>query len=86
MKTSPDKLFRTLSDTARRNIFEYLSRNGEQTVRVLTVYSGISQPAVSKHLRILKQAGLVNARQCGRETHYFARPQGLVPLFGWMDF
>lgn len=86
MKPSTDNVFRTLSDATRRNLFEYLSQHGEQTVRVLTDHSGISQPAVSKHLRMLKEAGLVQARHCGRETHYRANPKGLAPLFGWMNF
>ena len=46
---------------------------------------GVSQPAVSKHLGVLKQAGLVEDRRQGRETHYSARPQGLKPLINWMN-
>ena len=82
--SSPDALFKTLSDPTRRAIFERLSRDGEQTVRVLTVHSGVSQPAVSKHLGVLKLAGLVRDRHVGRETHYSAKPQGLLPLIDWM--
>lgn len=81
---SPDVLFKTLSDPTRRAIFERLTRDGEQTVRVLTLHSGVSQPAVSKHLGILKAAGLVCDRHVGRETHYSAHPQGLLPLIDWM--
>ncbi len=68
----------------RRAIFERLSRDGEQTVRVLTDQSGVSQPAVSKHLGILRLAGLVRDRREGRQTHYSARPQGLAPLIDWI--
>ncbi len=82
--SSPDALFKTLSDPTRRAIFERLSRDGEQTVWVLTVHSGVSQPAVSKHLGVLKLAGLVGDRHVGRETHYSAKPQGLLPLIDWM--
>ena len=48
--------------------------------------SGVSQPAVSKHLGVLKHAGLVRDRREGRETHYSAQPQALAPLIDWMSF
>lgn len=52
---------------------------------MLTEHAGVSQPAVSKHLGVLKLAGLVRDRHEGRETHYRARPQGLAPLIDWMN-
>jgi DNA-binding transcriptional ArsR family regulator len=86
MRRAPATLFRTLADPTRRAIFERLSRDGEQTVRMLTDHAGVSQPAVSKHLGVLKNAGLVRARHKGRQTHYSARPRGLAPLVNWMSF
>jgi len=77
-------LFSALADPTRRAIFERLSREGEQTVRALTARAGVSQPAVSKHLGVLRQAGLVRDRRDGRQTHYSAKPQGLAPLIDWM--
>ncbi len=56
---------------------------GEQTVRALTDQSGVSQPAVSKHLGILKLAGLVRDRHEGRQTHYSAQLGALAPLIDW---
>jgi DNA-binding transcriptional ArsR family regulator len=85
MQTAPDALFKTLADPTRRAIFERLTRDGEQTVHALTHHSGVSQPAVSKHLGILKLAGLVRDRRAGRETHYSAEPKGLTPLIDWMS-
>jgi len=79
-----DDVFKALSDPTRRAIFEGLTRDGEQTVHALTRRAGISQPAVSKHLTILKRAKLVNHRHSGRETHYSAHPQALAPLVDWM--
>ena len=76
-------LFRTLADPTRRGIFERLCRQGEQTVGALTARSGVSQPAVSKHLGVLKQAGLVRDRQEGRQTHYRAQLRALAPLVDW---
>ena len=85
METTPDTLFKSLADPTRRAIFERLCRDGEQTVRVLTGHSGVSQPAVSKHLGVLKLAGLVSDRREGRETHYSAQLQALTPLIDWMS-
>ncbi len=85
MRTAPDVLFKSLADPTRRALFERLSRNGEQTVGMLTDNSGVSQPAVSKHLGVLKHAGLVRCRHSGRETHYSAQPRALAPLVDWMS-
>jgi DNA-binding transcriptional ArsR family regulator len=84
MPTTPSELFSTLADPTRRALFERLCRDGEQTVRAMTDRAGVSQPAVSKHLGILKHAGLVRDRRAGRQTHYSAQPQGLAPLIDWM--
>jgi DNA-binding transcriptional ArsR family regulator len=84
MPTTPNELLGALADPTRRAIFERLGREGEQTVRALTDRAGVSQPAVSKHLGVLKHAGLVCDRRAGRQTHYSARPQGLAPLIDWM--
>ena len=70
-------VFRALADPTRRSIFEQLTRQGEQTVHALTRYAGVSQPAVSKHLTVLKMAKLVRHRREGRETHYSAQPDAL---------
>ena len=59
-------LFKSLADPTRRAIFEQLCRKGEQTVGALTIKAGVSQPAVSKHLGALKQAGLVRERFANR--------------------
>ena len=77
-------MFRALADPTRRAIFEQLTREGEQTVHALTHYAGVSQPAVSKHLTVLKRARLVRHRREGRETHYRARPDALAPIVDWL--
>jgi len=86
MYTAPEQLFKTLADPTRRAILERLMRDGEQTVRALTDRAGVSQPAVSKHLGILKVSGLVNDRPEGRVVYYRAEPKGLRPLIDWMSF
>jgi DNA-binding transcriptional ArsR family regulator len=83
MTKTHDTLFRTLADPTRRAIFERLCREGEQTVGALTARGKISQPAVSKHLGVLRQAGLVQGREDGRQTHYRAQIGALAPLMDW---
>lgn len=83
MNTTADEIFRSLADPTRRALFERLCREGEQTVVALTARAGVSQPAVSKHLGVLKRAGLVHDRHEGRQTHYSAEPAALAPLIDW---
>src|SRR3954471_12709207 len=83
MPDAHDVLFRTLADPTRRALFERLCREGEQTVGALTARAGVSQPAVSKHLGVLKRAGLVLDRHEGRQTHYSAQLRALGPLVDW---
>ena len=83
MSPSQDAIFRTLADPTRRAIFERLCREGEKTVGDLTARAGVSQPVVSKHLGLLREAGLVEGRHEGRQTHYSARLGALAPLVDW---
>jgi DNA-binding transcriptional ArsR family regulator len=78
-------VFRALADPTRRAIFEELTRQGERTVHALTSHAGVSQPAVSKHLSVLKRAKLVGHRREGRETHYRALPNALAPMVDWLN-
>src|SRR3546814_14398351 len=83
MVETRDMLFKALADPTRRALFERLCEQGEQTVGMLTAQAGVSQPAVSKHLAILRQAGLVLDRQQGRPAHYRPRPAAPAPLAAW---
>lgn len=84
---SPDiaLVMRTLGDRTRRGLFEQIVSRGEVTVGDLTRDSGISQPAVSQHLRALRGAGLVTERRAGRNAFYRIEPAGLDPLIDWLD-
>jgi DNA-binding transcriptional ArsR family regulator len=86
MYAEPTAILKSLSDPTRRAIFERLSREGEMTVHALTGPSGVSQPAISKHLGELKLVGLVRGRRNGRETYYSAEPKALAPLIDWINF
>jgi len=77
------KIFQALADPSRRAIFEALAR-GETAVKELTARFDISQPAISQHLAVLKDAGLVSSRREGRRVYYRVEPQGLQPLIGWI--
>lgn len=79
-----DTVLRALSDPTRRAVFERITRT-ELNVADLTRASGVTQGAVSQHLKLLKQAGLVSERPQGRQVFYRARPDGLTPLFEWLS-
>ena len=83
MPKAQDVLFKALADPTRRAIFERLCREGEKTVGALTARAKVSQPVVSKHLGILKQAWLVRDRHEGRHSHYSAQLGALAPLIDW---
>jgi len=86
LSSASSEVFRTLADPTRRALLERLIREGELTVQTLTLESGVSQPAVSKHLGVLKKAKLVVERRNGRQTHYRAQSEGLAPLLEWLEF
>jgi DNA-binding transcriptional ArsR family regulator len=78
-------VMRTLADPTRRALFERVVSCDEITVAELTRGSGVTQGAISHHLKSLKQAGLVAERPEGRNVYYRAEPNGLAPLVDWMS-
>lgn len=80
-----DAVMRALADPTRRAVFERIVSSNEITVIELTRGSGVTQGAISQHLRSLKLAGLVTERPAGRNVYYRARPRGLGPLVDWMS-
>jgi DNA-binding transcriptional ArsR family regulator len=83
--SSINAVMRTLADPTRRAVFERVVRSEEITVVELTRGSGVTQGAISQHLKSLKQAGLVAERPGGRNVYYRAEPDGLAPLVDWMS-
>lgn len=79
-----DAVLRALADPTRRAVFERITAS-EHNVADLTRHSGVSQGAVSQHLKLLKQAGLVSERPQGRNVFYRANADGLAPLFDWLS-
>jgi DNA-binding transcriptional ArsR family regulator len=78
-------VMRALGDPTRRAVYERIVGADEITVVELTRGSGVTQGAISQHLKSLKQAGLVAERPEGRRVFYRARPEGLAPLVDWMS-
>jgi DNA-binding transcriptional ArsR family regulator len=78
-------VMRTLADPTRRAVFERIVESDEITVVELTRGSGVTQGAISQHLKSLRQAGLVAERPEGRNVYYRAQPEGLAPLVDWMS-
>ncbi len=78
-------VLRTLADPTRLSVCERVVNSDEITVAELTRGSGVTQGAISQHLKSLKQAGLVAERPEGRNVYYRARPEGLAPLVDWMS-
>jgi DNA-binding transcriptional ArsR family regulator len=80
-----DAVMRTLADPTRRAVFERIASSDEITVVELTRGSGVTQGAISQHLKSLRLAGLVAERPEGRKVYYRAEPEGLAPLVDWMS-
>jgi DNA-binding transcriptional ArsR family regulator len=76
--------FEVLAEPRRRQILDILS-GGEQTVGALVQTLGISQPGVSKHLRVLREAELVAARNDAQRRLYHVRPERLREIDEWLD-
>jgi DNA-binding transcriptional ArsR family regulator len=76
--------FRALADPTRLAVLENIMRH-EMTVTDLTARFDVTQPAISQHLAILRECGLVLHRREGRQIFYRLNPNGLRPLFRWID-
>ena len=76
--------FSALSDATRRGILELLS-GGERSVGEIVERFGISQPAISRHLRVLREAGLVTRRGDGTRRVYRLEPGGLDEVETWVE-
>ena len=76
--------FAALADPTRRHLLEQLA-TADRAVTELMAGLAMSQPAVSQHLRVLRDAGLVTARKDGRHRYYQLRPAGLTELRDWID-
>lgn len=81
--TTPSRVLDALGESNRRHLLELLHQHGESTVTALVGRSGLRQPSVSKHLKVLSQADLVAVRPEGRRRHYRLKPVGLRAAVEW---
>jgi DNA-binding transcriptional ArsR family regulator len=79
---APD-VFRAISDPTRRTLLEMLAGQ-EQAVSALADRFAITQPAISQHLRVLREAGLVRERRLGRRRLYRLHPEPLREAYDWL--
>ncbi|MEH7334935.1 metalloregulator ArsR/SmtB family transcription factor [Neobacillus drentensis] len=78
-------VFQAIADPTRRSLLKLLS-NQELPVTAISEHYPISRTAVSKHLRVLADAGLVKERKVGRETRYKLEPEPLFELKDWLQY
>jgi len=79
-------VMKTLADPTRRAVFERIAGDPDIAATALVKGLKVSQPAVSQHLRALRDAGLVMERREGRHIYYRPAPRGLAPLFDWLGY
>jgi DNA-binding transcriptional ArsR family regulator len=76
--------FNAVAEPRRRQILDALA-DGERSVNELVAEIPVSQPQVSKHLRVLKEVGLVRSRAAGRQRLYRVEPMALKPIHDWLE-
>lgn len=77
-------IFQAIADPVRRDIIELLSQE-PLSVNSVASHFEISRPAISKHLKILNECGVVTLRKEGRERYCMIEPKTLIPAFLWID-
>jgi DNA-binding transcriptional ArsR family regulator len=76
-------VFNAIAEPRRRQIIELLARRGALAVGALVVAVGLPQPAVSKHLGVLREVGVVSVDKSGRQRVYRLNPQELKSVYDW---
>jgi len=79
-------VMKTLADPTRRAVFERIAGEREIAATALVKGTNVSQPAVSQHLRALRDAGLVMERREGRHVYYRLAPKALAPMIDWLSY
>lgn len=79
-------VFDAIADATRRRLIRLLAESAEMPLHELTAHFQMGRTAVSKHLAILKDAGLVTSRKVGRETRYRLNPTPLKQIQDWVAF
>ncbi|GAA4271813.1 metalloregulator ArsR/SmtB family transcription factor [Aquimarina gracilis] len=77
-------VFQAIADPVRRDIIKLLSAQALSVNEVAKKFE-VSRPAISKHLKILKECGIIDIHQKGRERYCLIRPKSLIPAFLWIE-
>jgi len=77
-------VFQAIADPIRRDIIKILAKEA-LTVNAVAEKFDVSRPAISKHIRILNECGIVEINQKGRERYCQIKPKNLIPAFLWID-
>ena len=78
-------VFSAVADPSRRKLLDLLADGERPAGDLVEILPGLTQPAVSRHLRVLREAGLVDVRPDAQRRMYSLRPDGLAPLDHWLD-
>jgi DNA-binding transcriptional ArsR family regulator len=81
--TNLSETFAALSDQTRLNLVERLMREGELPAGDLVADATISGPAISRHLKVLREAGIIRQRAQGTHRYYAVRPEALQTISNW---
>jgi DNA-binding transcriptional ArsR family regulator len=84
MRCNPDLTFKALGDGTRRAILDHLLAEGELSSGALVARFASAQPTISKHLKVLETAGLIQSRSSGRNRLYRVEPGALRPVADWL--
>lgn len=82
---SEQMIFRAIADPTRRSIMAMLAR-GEHSLGDIAANYEMTRPAVTKHLKVLEQGGLIRVRARGRERLHALQPEALKTVSDWLDF
>lgn len=83
--TNANRVISALADPTRLSVLEKLRDDGPLSVGEIANDVPVSRPAVSQHLKVLKEAGLVNDRSVGTRRIYYVDPNGLGAMRAWLD-
>jgi DNA-binding transcriptional ArsR family regulator len=78
-------VFNAIAEPRRRQIVEYLALGSQRDVSEIIINLGLPQPAVSKHLSVLRKVGLVAVAKAGQRRMYRLNPQELKPVHDWIQ-
>lgn len=77
--------FGAVADPTRRQVLDLLSRRERTAGELGSAFPSVSQPGISRHLRVLREAGLVRVRRESSHRIYSLRSEGLAPLDAWIS-